>query len=301
MDPKTQPKHRGLGDIDSVLPRLVGLLDALSDSLGSALDDALVSEPTYELPQRIYRVLELISDAAAAVSIAEEPDRSVVLHKVQQLMNEIASLAEYLSSVLRVAGEKMGAEKYIKATSQKLGQLINVQFKVPLNKIKHEGFFLGWLTITHDGQAPLHGFAVNGLIERRTIGPASFRYPNAVAEGYSFAFFLRRATVSLYELCDLVDAAIRHLYSKELGQKSTQPARPGSLAHAEAVVRELSYMPFQGFPNEHMNKVPELGIVGNEIVLLRTRLLRFPDSPHTVSTNIVARKGYTFRLPYWCR
>lgn len=293
--------YRGLGDFDSVLPRLVGLLDALSDSLGSAIDDALVSEPAYELPQRIYRVFELISEAAAAVSIAQEPDRDLVLHKVQQLMNEIASLAEYLSSVLRVAGENMGAEKFIKSTSQKLGQLINVQFKVPLNKIKHEGFALGWLTITHDGQVPLHGFAVNGLIERKTIGPASFRFPNAIAEGYSFAFFLRRATVSLYELCDLVDAAIRHLYSAELGRKGVTTSRPGSLPPAEAVVRELSFMPFQGFPNEHMNKVPELGIVGNEMVLLRTRMLRFANGPHTVQTYIIARKGYTFRLPYWWR
>lgn len=216
-------------------------------------------------------------------------------------MHLISSLAEYLGSILRALGEHHGQQKHCKASAQKIGQLINQQFKVPINKIKHEGFTLGWLSITHDGHAPLHGFAVNGLIQPRTFGSASFRFPNAVAEGYSFSLFLRRATETPYELCNVVELAVRHLYHDELRRKEMVPVPPGSNAVAEMVARQLSFMPFTGFPNEHMARVPDVGVDGGALLLLRTRMLRFPKGPYTVSSYMLARQGYTFKLPYWVK
>lgn len=216
-------------------------------------------------------------------------------------MHAISSFAEYLVSILRALGEIRGQQKLSKAAAQKISQLINQQFKVPINKIKHDGFALGWLSITHDGQAPVHGFAVNGLIEPRTFGSASFRFPNAIAEGYSFALFLRRATEAPYELCDVVESAVRQIYRDELRDKETLPSFLGSNALAEVVARQLSYMPFIGFPNEHMARVPELGFASGALLILRTRMLRFPKGAYTVSSYLIPRQGYTYKLPYWVK
>lgn len=301
MDVEPLSPPRKLGDTDSVLPRLIGLMDTLSDSAGSALDAALIEAPTYELPRRFHRLLELVAEIAGSITNAGTIDREAVLQDVERLMHAISSFAEYLGSILRALGEHHGQQKHTKAAAQKIGQLINQQFKVPINKIKHDGFTLGWLSITHDDQPPVHGFAVNGLIKPRTFGPASFRFPSAIAEGYSFSLFLRRATETPYELCDLVESAVRHLYRNELHHKETLPSRSGSKILAEVVSRQLSYMPFTGFPNEHMARVPELGVAGGSLLVLRTRMLRFPKGAYTVSSHLRARQGYTFKLPYWVK
>lgn len=301
MDSEPLFKPRKLGGTNSVFPRLVGLMNTLSDSAGTALDSALVHAPTYELPRQFERLLELIAEIAGSITSAGTIDQDAVLHDVEQLMHSISSFAEYLGSILRTLGEHKGQQKYSKVAAQKISQLINQQFKVPINKIKHEGFTLGWLSITHDGRAPVHGFAVNGLIERKTFGSASFRFPSAIAEGYSFSLFLRRAVETPYELCEVVDSAVRFLYRDELREKEISPSPQGSKALAEVLAKQISYMPFTGFPNEHMTHVPEIGLDEESLLIVRTRMLRFPKGAYTVSSHMVARKGYTFKLPYWVR
>lgn len=301
MNAEPLSKNLRLGDTNSVLPRLFGLMITLSDSAGHVLDDALIEAPTYELPRRFHLLLELVAKIGEAVTLDEVKDRDAVLQDVEQLMHLISSTAEYLGSILRALGEYHRQQKYCKTAAQKLSHLINLQFKAPINKIKHEGFALGWISIKHDGQAPVHGFAVNGLIEPRTIGSAGFRFPNAISEGYSFSLFLRRAAEVPYELCDIVELAVRHLYRDELQHKEMVPSISASGTLAEVVARNLSYLPFTGFPNEHMAHVPDFGIDGGALRLLRTRMLRFPKGAYTVSSYLHARQGYTFKLPYWVK
>lgn len=299
----TEPlsKPRKLGDTNSVLPSLVGLMMTLSDSAGTALDNELVHAPTYELPRQFQLLMELTASIAGSITSVETIDQDSVLQDVERLMHAFSSSAEYLGSILRILGENRGQQQYVKAPIQKLSQLINQQFKAPINKIKHEGFTLGWLSITHDGQAPVHGFAVNGLIDRKTFGSANSRFPKAIAEGYSFSLFLRRAIETSYELCEVVDSAVRFLYRDELCQKNISPSPQGLIALASTIAQKLSYIPFSEFPNEHMARVPELSIEGECLLIVRTRLLRFPKGPYSVSSQLIARQGYTFKLPYWVR
>lgn len=300
-DTESLSKSRRLGGPNSVLPSLVGLMMTLSDSAGAALDDALVHAPTYELPRQLQRLMELTASIAGSIANVEAINQDSVLQDVERLMHATSSFAEYLGSILKTLGEHKGQQKYVRSPTQKINQLINQQFKVPINKIKHEGFALGWLSITHDGQAPVHGFAVHGLIDRKTFGSASSRFPSAIAEGYSFSLFLRRAIETPYELCDVVESAIRSLYRDELRHKDISPPPQGPTALATTLAQKLSYIPFSGFPNEHMAHVSELAMENETLLVVRARLLRFPKSAYTVSSTLIARQGYTFKLPYWVR
>ena len=295
-------KPKRLSDSFSALPALVALMQALDGSAGAVLDESLVSEPDYEIPRRLNRILDHVLTLAEGAIDVEDPDRETVLGATKELMFEISSATEYLRSILSELGKSQSAEKKISRPAQAaIDKLAALEFKVPHNKIKHDSFDLEWVTVTGDGRKPLHGFTVNGLVEPKVIGSGHHRFGTAaLSEGYSYSLFVRRATEIFYRQCQEVEAAVRKMFAKELqGSPVLSAPNAGPQTTIGRIVDRLSRQPFEGFENEHRQQVPELAFADGSLVVVRTRMLRFTSAGYTVSSHMTARKGHAFRLPYW--
>lgn len=293
-------KQKRLSGAGSVLPTLVGVMGALAGSAGELLDQALIAAPNYEIPRRLDRIFGLIEGIGSAVIDVREPDWEKPLSETETLMHEITSASEYMRSVVNCLAKYHGAEKATRAALAELSNMVNLQFKVPINKIKHEGFELQPISFTHDGRPPIHGVVVHGLVDVRTTGSAHVRYKDAISEGYSFALLLRRAAEMLYLQSDLVETVVRQLYREDLAGAGLGQMEPGPTLQVVRALSILSRLLFEGLPNEHKGRVAELDFVDGSVVLVRSRLLRFnKKDAYTVTTSVRHRAGHTFRIPFW--
>ncbi len=102
-------KPKRLSDSFSALPALVALMQALDGSAGAVLDESLVSEPDYEIPRRLNRILDHVLTLAEGAIDVEDPDRETVLGATKELMFEISSATEYLRSILSERRRKFRA------------------------------------------------------------------------------------------------------------------------------------------------------------------------------------------------
>lgn len=274
----------------------------LTVSAGVVLDEALIFNPGLEIPRRLGLILEKMDEIAQHTIDVDEPDQARVLKATTELMYEISTGTEYLRSILGALASHKGMEKKISHLAVKtIDRLAALEFKVPLNKIKHEGFELAWVTLVPDGKKPVHGFTVNGLVRPKVIGSGHHRFGKALSEGYSFSLFLRRAIEVFFLQCQQVEEAVRTMFAKELQSAPGQPAEGGPQQMARRVVERLALLTFDGFQNEHLQRVSELAFVDGSIVIVRTRMLRFKVSGYTVRSHVVARGGHAFQLPFWQR
>jgi hypothetical protein len=291
---------RQFSDQNSVMPRLLGVMNALEGSVGELLDTALVSDPCYEIPRRLGAILERVDRILDAVTVPGQIDTVACLRDTQALMTDISSSTEYLRTIVNAIANRPGGKKSEAAVGKKLDQLANRSFKVPINKIKHDGFELAWVTFIFESpHREVPGFAVNGLIERRQIGPASFRFGDAIAEGYSFALFLRRAFEIFYLQCDLLEQLVLDVFGAELSGQDIVAPEAGPRGLVEQIVIKLAMLPLLGFPNEAKDDVPDLVVSAGTIFVGTGRKMQFPGGACRVQTQITVRKGYTFRMPFW--
>ncbi len=296
-----QGKLRSLSAEGTTLPGLVRTINLLDSAKREHLDNELVPDPAYEIGARLERILRLVVSIGGQLPYQTGRYEQQALKETEQLMLEITSATEYL----RLIGSKLGdisppgKAKNFKAANQAIDREVNLLFKAPINKIKHEGFELGWIEVTYGDGVPIAGFSVNGLIRPKTTGPAAFRYgSNAIAEGYSFAFLLRKAVQAFYQQCDILEKSIRQTFSLQpKPQPSEQP--PGPAILVGEVLKCISLLPYQGFPNEHHAEVLDLFLEDGAIKIARARWLKTSKLDYSVQSHVVARTGHTFQLPYW--
>lgn len=291
---------RKFSELDSVMPRLLGVMNALAASAGDILDAKLISAPSYEIPRRLSAILGHIDSILDALTVQGNVDTAACLRDTQALMTDIASATEYLRTIVNAIADRPGGRRSEAALGKKLDQLANRSFKAPINKIKHDGFELAWVTfIFEDPPCVVPGFVVNGLIERRQIGPASFRFGDSIAEGYSFSLFLRRAFEIFYLQCDLIEQLMREAFRAELDEQDVIPPQAGPRELVERIVIRLALLPLIGFPNEKKDEVPEFVVSAGTIYVGAGRKMQFPGGRCRVQTRVTVRQDHVFRMPFW--
>lgn len=300
MTSATLHQLRQFSDLNSVMPRLLGVMSVLGTSAGDILDAALISAPSYEIPRRLSSILGHIDRILDALTAQGDVDTAACLRDTQALMTDISAATEYLRAIVNAIADRPGGRRSEAAVGKKLDQLANRSFKVPINKIKHDGFELAWVTFIFENPPRLvPGFAVNGLIERRQIGPASFRFGDSIAEGYSFSLFLRRAFEIFYLQCDLIEQLVREAFRAELDGQKVIPPHAGARELVERIVIRLALLPLIGYPNESKDRVSELVVYAGTIYVGASRKIQFPGDPCRVQTQLTVREDYAFRMPFW--
>ena len=159
-----------------------------------------------------------------------ESSRQKALEVTELLMHELSTFSEYLSKVLKAlaTGDKQ-LEKVAQTIGKRLLNEVVHLFRLPINKVKHDGYKLSWCEAKYN-ETVIFGFSVYGPVAARTAGPATF-HPKApdIAEGYSFALFLRNAVQGLYRLCEIAELGVPSALKRE-------NTRPGAL-HPECLSR----------------------------------------------------------------
>lgn len=291
---------REFSDLNSVMPRLLGVMNALETSVGDILDARLISAPRYEIPRRLSAILGHIDKILDALSVQGDVDTAACLRDTQALMADISSATEYLRSIVNAIADRPGGRRTEAAVGKKLDQLANHSFKAPINKIKHDGFELAWVTFIFENPPRMvPGFIVNGLIERRQIGPANYRFGDSIAEGYSFSLFLRRAFEIFYLQCNLIEQLVREAFPTEFEERDVIPPHAGPRELVERIVIRLALSPLIGYPNESKDDVLNLVMFAGTIYVGASRKMQFPGGPCTVQTQMTVRQDYAFRMPFW--
>ena len=300
MPSDSADEMRRFSGLNSVMPKLLGVISTLEASAGAILEEALISDPSYEIPRRLTDILGHISSILDTLEVPGEVDTGACLRTTQALMADVSSATEYLRSIVNAIASRPGGRRAEAAVGKRIDQLAARSFKMPINKIKHDSFELGWVAFFFESQRRVvPGFVVNGLIERRQIGPASFRFGEAIAEGYSFSLFLRRAFEIFYLQCDLVELMLCEVFRAELEKSTIVSSDPGPRDLVEKINIRLALLPLIGFPNEINDVVPAIVVSSGTIYVGTGQKMQFPGGTCQVQTHISARKGYSSRMPFW--
>lgn len=216
-------------------------------------------------------------------------------------MHELAALKEYLGDVLTEVVPKEGRKsRKAEQAKARLEHVVSFLFKAPINLVKHERFKLYWLAQSNESGAT-SGFSVTGMIAPRTTGPASYRTKN-VAEGYSFALFLRQVLPTIYQLCAIADATLAESGLVESASQNANQGEPSDprMLQLAGVLGDLAQLSCRGFPNEVGTRVAELSLLERQVVVARTfKLQGFGLRWRVHFTFPGGKAGDMFQLPYW--
>lgn len=292
----------------SVLPRLSEVIAAMPAHHLEKIEEELLPNPNHEIRYRFSRVLRWVAEVLCQLPLTRsshhvvaEASRQKVLELTELIMHEVSSFAEYLAKVIKIitAGDKR-AEKAAQSLGKRLANEVVHLFRLPINKVKHDGYRLTWCEAKHN-ETVIGGFSVYGQIGIRTTGPATF-HPKTpdIAEGYSFALFLRNAVEGLYHLCDIAETGI----PGELkgGRKSTATSTENLLGTMREVLTLLPALPHMGFPGENRHELCELFLDGHTVRVFRTfRLSPLKPSARFTTHLPVVAAGHSLKLPFWAR
>ncbi|MBS0355495.1 MAG: hypothetical protein JSR83_16545 [Proteobacteria bacterium] len=301
-------KLRLMSEEGSPLPRLSTLMAELPERFIEAIEEALLPTPSYEIGYRFERILRWVADilyqlplTQSSYTVTAESSRQKALEVTELIMHELSTFAEYLSKVLRTlaAGDEQ-LEKAAQTTGRRLTNEVVHLFKLPINKVKHDGYKLTWCEAKYN-ETVILGFSVYGPVAARTAGPATF-HPKSpdIAEGYSFALFLRNTVRGLYRLCEIAESGVPSALTRE----NTQPSAlyPGVLEPMRAVMPMLATLPRMGFPGENRHELCELILDGQTVRVLRTfRLAPLKPTAHITAYLSVVAPGHSYKLPFWSK
>ena len=294
-----------LSDADSPLPPLCSASRLLRAEIQERLDQKLiprigpaVSGHFWELVKKLDSMLRDIPFASHQRGLEAGEQREGLLRTMQAIMHDMSAFNEYLGAVLAVALAQIGKKnKAANHAKDKLEALVNRNFKVPINLVKHSSFRLHWLECFTEAEMTT-GFVVGGIVEPKLHGPASHSAP--VAEGYSFAFILREVLPTFFQLCAVAEEALRQAQLFDPVGKDLEPGkRAFDTALLGRVLSRLAALPIRGFPNEAGVRVPQLVLQGTALAYgPQPRLLAFKHE-FRVSYEVPALQGQSYRIPYW--
>jgi hypothetical protein len=307
-----EPKMLRLLSLDgSVLPGLVRLTERLSEKHLAQLDDKLIVPPKLEVTYRFTRtfrwVAEIIQELPLTQSkhpVPAENARRHILENTELLMHEVSAFAEYLTRLLSgLAGDDRRKEKAALASGRRLSHEVVHLFKLPINKLKHDGFRLSWCEARYNTSV-IAGFTVHGRIGKGVTGPAHF-HPKAqgIAEGYSFPLLLRKTIETLYQLCFLTEAALLADIEVELRPEpaANTTTSPGLLAAASEALLLLPTLGRHGFPLENRHELLELLLDLNTVRVMRTFKLSPLKAGARITFHHRVTLGETVKPPFWPR
>lgn len=299
-------KLRLMSDEGSPLPRLSALVAELPEQAVESIQQELLPAPNHEIGYRFARVLRWVADilcqlpqTRSSKADSAESARQKILEVTELIMHELSAFAEYLSKVLKVlaSGDKQ-SEKTAQAIGKRLLYEVVHLFRLPINKVKHDGYRLTWIEANYN-ETVISGFSVYGPIGLRETGPATF-HPKApdIAEGYSFALFLRNAVQGLYRLCAIAEEALPATLKLSVNQRGTHS--PKLVEPMTSVLPMLAALPRMGFPGENKHELCELIMDNQAVRVLRTFKLAplKPRARITAHLTVVA-PGHSLKIPFW--
>jgi len=229
-----------------------------------------------------------------------------VLEHVEALMHEMAAIEEYLGKVVDtlLSAVPRGA-KQATAIKKRLSYVVARDFQVPVNLVKHDSFRLCWTGQIHGGDQTF-GFYLSGLVAPRVIGPGNAKLssstgkPMPIDEAYSFAWFFRRVLPTFFELCHIVEDALRA--AKCFEPHCSPSMRMMSPAHVEilkACVALSGGLPIRCFPHENKRRVETLALNENGALMVAAtfRLVSFKQYIAYMAISVRPEPGQLVKLP----
>ena len=294
MQPLSYPSH--------VVPKLtLDCLD-LKDDLLEKIHAEQVARPAGYTSKIFWDVIEVVSDILGSLEsfdqISGDRKHRTALRLVEILMLRCSSLNEYLGRLLTICApaDQSGLKQARDAMSVCLGQGI----KVPINKIKHNGFSLAPIVLTN-GVAQVLGFVVYGPLENGVSGPLSHskKHGGGTPEGYSLPLFMRTVIAMIFRMTDIASKRLSEWGSYELGKVTSQKLNPNTARVMELpnILDRLNSLPFHGFMGEHNQRAPRFSVVDGTLNMQMARVhrLRGRVSVHFQVTSVSGQE----QLPYW--
>lgn len=290
----------------SPLPAICGRGWLLTAEASDCLEEALfpsipiaVADYFWNMVSRLQEILRELPASDRGMSNNSGP-RLRILDLMTILLHEISSLTEYLVDVLGKILPSVGRKnKAAQQAKNKLHHIVDRLFKIPINLVKHERFKLQWLD-QYEQSTVTAGFTVNGKIDKNLIGSASYRF-ESVAEGFSFAFILRKILPSIFEICEVAEDALDQatLFRKD-ALPSSPVVRPDRYSMLVEVVGRLASLPYCGFPNERSERVMKLSLDNFRLGVEGTVIFTALSPPYGCEFQIESViPGETYKLPYW--
>lgn len=226
-----------------------------------------------------------------------------MLRHTELLMLRCTSLNDYLKKLLTAcapASAKKELDRSCDAIEARLGRSI----KVPINKIKHDGFTLAPIVLTN-GIASVPGFVVYGPLTDGIAGPLSYseKHGAGTSDGYSLPLFMRRVFTLIFEMSDLArDQLLKWgVIDKPLDAAKVHNPNDARIKALPAVLERLNALPTHGFQGEQLTRSPVFQIKDGTLAMqqVRTRVLR-----GTVRVQFelpAVQAGSSFQMPYWPR
>jgi hypothetical protein len=215
----------------------------------------------------------------------------------EMIMHQMCEVAEFLADTINVLiPGKMGQKKVASNAKNDIYGVINYDFKIPINLIKHDLCEMHWIE-AENGAGYCFGFVLQSNLSPRLSGPASKIKP--VAEAYSYFYLLRAVLPQLYKMCSLAETVLQRagVIKENFLEIENLPSFDASkLFNSVAKMNEL---PLFGFPNESGLVVSKTKL-GEDFLIFESDEVIVPI-PGRVSVNVTATHvgaGYALQLPF---
>lgn len=230
-------------------------------------------------------------------NIEEKQVADRMLRETEALMHQMCEVAEFLADTINVLiPSKLGQKKVAFNAKRDIYEVINFDFKTPINLIKHDSSEMHWIK-AWNSQGHCFGFVLQSLLSPRLSGPASKVKP--VAEGYSYSYLLRVVLPHLYKICNLAEYILLHAGVFEVEECGKLAAPFFDVNKLTGLVTKINQLPLFGFPNEAGLLVPRIGVGENCVFLDGDEVIS--RIPGVISINVTATHagdGYALQLPF---
>lgn len=290
-----------------VVPKLSVDGHALPTDILALLDREHLAHPSSLLAKIYWDVVEILADMLDVISGSglgpplTDPKHRTVLRHAELLMIRCTSLNEYLGKLLTVCAPP-GARPELARCRAAMANQLGRDIRVPINKVKHDGFTLAPMTMTNP-VASVPGFVVYGPVGDGTAGPLSFskKHGSDTREGYSLPLFMRRAFALLFELTDLALEPLARWGAVRSDTESRKAHNPNDarIQTLPGVVDRLNALPRHGFPGEHETPSPIFGLGQNSLFMELGRTKRLRGHVRVQFQIPALHQGAVIQMPFW--
>ena len=247
------------------------------------------------LVENICEVNEIKNNKKESFEQKHYADR--LLRETEALMHQMCEVAEFLADAIDVLiPSKLGQKKVASNAKRDIYEVINFDFKIPINLIKHDSSEMHWIE-AGNSEGYCFGFVLQSILSPSLSGPASKIKP--VAEAYSFFYLLRVVLPHFYKMCGFAESILQNAGVFESKNDEIRVVPYFDSINLFNLIEKIKRLPLFGFPNESGLVVPRTG-AGNNFVLLEGEdvMLRIPGvvSINVAITHVGAR--YAIQLPF---
>lgn len=290
-----------------VVPKLSIDGASLTPEALSRIDTKQIARPASLLAKIYWDIVEILDDMLDLLDALNDSGEAssrkhrAALRHAELMMLRCTSLNDYLRKLLAACAPENGKkdlDQCCNAIEARLGRSI----KVPLNKIKHDGFTLALIMLTN-GVASVPGFVVYGPLPDGAAGPLarSAKHGAGTSEGYSLPLFMRRVLALVFEMSDLArDQLLKWgAINKPLDAAEAHNPNDVRIKSLPATLERLNALPVHGFKGEEQTRSPVFQIQDGTLTMqqIRTKSLKGTVRVHFELPAVQA--GSSFYMPYW--